>query len=190
MAKLSMYQLTALPTPPYTANSVYFIEHANGNDAELYITDSAGALHNVGNTVMITAIANAAVTAALATQNSVEVFPDIPTRDAATLTSNSLVVVIDASGDPTVTAGSALYVYQSVPDTFDKLSEFESLDIVLDWANIQNKPASPVAQIDDAVSLRHSHANKADLDRMSFDGDDCLLVDGVPVKQPWTGQDW
>lgn len=189
MAKFKSFQLQALPGT-LEANAVYYIEAANGNDAEAYITDSTGALHNIGNTAMITAIANGLIASALASENHVEVFNDIALRDAATLTTNALVVVKDASADPTVTSGAALYIYESGPDTFDKLSEFESLDLVLDWSSIQNGPTSPVAQIDDAVAKRHTHANKADLDTMSFDAQDCLLRNGQPVLAPWSGADW
>ena len=38
------------------------------------------------------------------------------------------------------------------------------MDVIVDWANITNKPVSSAASIDDAVSLKHSHTNKTQLD--------------------------
>lgn len=63
---------------------------------------------------------------------------DIPGRDALTPTSGQIVYVVDATGDSTVTSGAASYIYDGV--NWQKVSEFESLDVVLNWANIQGKP--------------------------------------------------
>jgi hypothetical protein len=189
MAKMQSFQLQAIPGT-LVPNAIYYIEDANGNDAQMYITDAASALHNVGNTGMITTIANALIASAFSAQNSVVVYADIAARDADTLTKNTLAVVKDASADPTVDAGAALYIYELTPVTFSKLSEFESLDVTLDWSSIQNGPASSPAQIDDAVTKRHTHANQASLDRITVNVDDCLDVDGVDLKVAWSGVDW
>ena len=61
--------------------------------------------------------------------------------------------VKDASDDPTVTTGWAEYLYDGTG--WEKTSELESMDVVLDWANIQNAPSSPVVSIDGAVNLAH-----------------------------------
>jgi hypothetical protein len=47
---LSFYKVLSLPNVAQP-NSIYFVQ--NGNNAETYITDSAGVLKNVGNTTMI-----------------------------------------------------------------------------------------------------------------------------------------
>ena len=57
-----------------------------------------------------------------------------------------------------------IYVSDS---TGTKIAEYESMDVVLQWNDIQGKPTSAVADIDDAVANRHSHANKALLDPIS-----------------------
>ena len=100
---------------------------------------------------------------------------------------NSL--VLDASGDPTVTAGAATYVYDTVTTTWYKVSESESLDVVLDWANFQNKPTSAVADIGDAVAKRHSHANKLVLDDVS-DASGALAYKGQPVRAYLEEEAW
>ena len=67
-----------------------------------------------------------------------KVVADIPTRDALTPEEGQIVYVKDATGDASVTSGGASYIYDGT--NWIKISEFESLDVVLDWANIQNKP--------------------------------------------------
>ncbi|MEM1225964.1 MAG: hypothetical protein AAGJ40_09705 [Planctomycetota bacterium] len=61
------------------------------------------------------------------------VVADIAARDAQTgLTSGALTYVIDASADATVASGAALYAYDG--SAHQKISEFESLDVVSDLA--------------------------------------------------------
>ncbi|WP_371366318.1 hypothetical protein SRRS_07300 [Sporomusa rhizae] len=48
--------------------------------------------------------------------------------------------VLDATGDPTVKSGWAEYVYDAATTTWIKLSEKESMDLVLDFSNIDNVP--------------------------------------------------
>jgi hypothetical protein len=103
-----------------------------------------------------------------------------------------LVWVNDASGDSTVTSGWAVYrrKVQTTPATYDytvindvpessegagdgkitgwcKVAEAESLDVVVSWDNIEGKPNSTPAEIDQAVADDHTHANKAALDDLA-----------------------
>lgn len=52
---------------------------------------------------------------------------------------------------------------------WQKIAESESLDVVVNWDSIQNKPSSTVADIDDAVTKKHEHSNKAVLDSLTYD---------------------
>lgn len=104
---------------------------------------------------------------ALAGKPAVEIVADIAARDALTkVISGTLCWVEDASADPTVDVGAAAYLAQVADGktTWVKVAEAESLDVVLQWANIQGKPTSAVADIDDAVTKRHVHDNKAIID--------------------------
>lgn len=92
----------------------------------------------------------------------VKVVNDIAARDALTPVSGMRVHVIDATGDSTVNLGWAEYLYTG--SEWTKVAEKESIDVVLAWANIQNKPTSSVTNIDDAVAKRHAHSNAAILD--------------------------
>lgn len=72
---------------------------------------------------------------------AMQITSTITTRNALTPTGNLPVFVKDASGDATVTAGGALYLYEFTTTTWIKLAEYESLDIVQDWTNITSKPS-------------------------------------------------
>lgn len=64
----------------------------------------------------------------------------IAERDAITdIFANLSVYVKDASSDPTVASGGASYLYDG--SGWIKTGEAESMDVVQNWANIQDKPA-------------------------------------------------
>jgi len=103
---------------------------------------------------------------------------------ASTVETGQLVMVTDASADTTVTSGWAIYRKRVDTDPasldytkvngddagWQKIAESESIDVVVQWANIQNKPSSTVADIDDAVTKRHVHDNKAVIDKFTESG--------------------
>lgn len=74
-----------------------------------------------------------------ATYKEAEVVADITARDALTAFSGLHALVIDATADPSIEAGGAEYVYDG--SNWQKISEFNDLDLVINWADIQNKPA-------------------------------------------------
>lgn len=68
------------------------------------------------------------------------VVQNITERDALTAFSGLHAFVVDASVDATVgSGGGAEYVYNG--SKWIKISEFNQLDTLVDWTNIQNKPA-------------------------------------------------
>lgn len=97
-----------------------------------------------------------------------------------------LVMVTDASEDPTVESGWAIYRrLTNATDltnlaSWQKIAEKESLDVVVSWDNLKDKPTSTVSAIDAAVTNSHTHANKAVLDKLS-EQDGVLCYDGLPV---------
>lgn len=103
-----------------------------------------------------------------------------------TIFPGELVMVVDASADPTVDAGWAIYrrlvnaTDLSNLDSWQKIAEKESLDVVVSWDNLKDKPTSTVAQIDAAVANSHTHANKAVLDKLG-EVDGVLTYDGLPI---------
>lgn len=163
---LNFYKVSAVPST-WQPDSFYFVPSTGptgGLFAESYLTDSLGNPRLIGNTAMIQELITAA--------NSVELelVADIPTRDALALTANSLVLVTDASADITVTSGAAMYFWDNGGSQWVKVTEFESLDVIVDWADIQNKPVSSIAAIDQAVTDSHTHANKVILDAITSAG--------------------
>lgn len=188
MAQVKFYKVTTLPGS-LEANAFYYVE--NGNYAESYLTNNAGEARAVGNTAMINALIDAALANWSGAASTVSIVPDIAARDAliATLEANAMILVVDATGDPTVTAGSALYAYAFDTETTYKIAEYESMDVVLQWSDLQGGPTSTPAQIDNAVSMAHSHANKATLDKLGEDAEG-LLFNGVGVGSRWATTNW
>ena len=98
--------------------------------------------------------------------------------DPAQIAVGQIVMVLDASGDPTVSTASTWAIYRrkanttvlTTLDSWQKIAEQESLDVVVQWANIQGKPNSTPAAIDQAVTDDHTHANKAVLDELADTG--------------------
>lgn len=188
MAQVQFYKVSSLPGT-LQPNAFYYV--LNGGYAESYITDQTGTAKALGNSAMINALVGDAVDEAVATINALEIVPDIAARDAlaASLQRNVLVLVIDATGDPSVAAGSALYAYDHAEDAFSKVAEYESMDVVVQWTSITGRPTSSPAQIDTAVSQSHTHANKATLDLLGA-GADGLTYDGEPVSSSWSTLNW
>lgn len=186
--RVNFYAVSALPGS-LEPDSFYYV--ANGSVAESYLTDNLGNAKSVGNTVMI----NQLITAALASweggSSSMPIVADISARDVlfAAATANTMALVIDASADPTVDAGSALYAYDLGTTTVYKVAEYESMDLAIQWASIQGRPNSSVAQIDDAVGKAHQHTNKEVLDKFTEVGGE-LLYDGEGIATSWTTKDW
>lgn len=89
-----------------------------------------------------------------------------------------LVMVTDATGDQTVKSGWAIYRRKAgtqvlnTLDSWQKIAEAESIDVVLKWDNVIGRPTSTVTDIDDAVAKKHEHANKAVLDELTNSGTD------------------
>lgn len=186
---LQFYGLSALPDT-LEADAFYFIE--NGNYAESYITNSEGIARQIGNSLMINTLVTAALANWSAASSQITIVPDVAARDTlvATAETNLMVLVVDATGDATVGIGSALYALDFVATTWHKLAEYESMDVVLDWNDLENGPNSSAAEIDDAVNEAHSHSNKAVLDKLTESADGDLLYDGEGLKTLWVSKDW
>lgn len=172
MASFRIERVTAVPGT-LTANTIYIVSVA-ADRAEIYITGNTATARRILNETDVEALIDAAVSGLA----GVQVVANIAERDALVLTSNAQVFVIDATGDATVASGGATYVYRASNDTFTKISEAESLDLVLQWAAIQGKPTSSAAAIDAAVTASHSHSNKTQLDQIGQNADGDFTYNG------------
>lgn len=186
MALVKFYKVATVPGS-LEPDSFYYVE--NGSYAESYLTDSSGQPRAIGNSAMINALIGAAITDALSGLNALEVVPDIAARDALVLERNALALVIDATADPTVDAGSALYAYVEADASWVKVAEYESMDVVIQWSSIQGRPDSSPAQIDTAVSQSHTHSNKAVLDKFSESAGQ-VLYSGKAIQANWETANW
>lgn len=107
----------------------------------------------------------------------------------ATVLTHAMVMVLDASDDPTVTREGIWAMYRRTDsDDFDnlergwlKVAEGESLDIKTDWPSLVAlgiMPISSVEDIDEMVTKEHSHDNKETLDGFLVGSDGYLRHNG------------
>ncbi len=188
MALVKFYKVATLPGT-LEPDSFYYVE--NGSYAESYLTNSSGVARAVGNSAMINALVADALAGWSGDAGALDIVSDIAARDVltSTLDRNAMILVLDASDDPTVDAGSALYAFAASTETIYKVAEYESMDVVVQWASIQGGPSSTPAQIDTAVSQTHTHSNKATLDKFSESGGQ-VLYDGSPIQANWETANW
>lgn len=188
MAQIKFFKVLQLPEV-VEGNAFYYI--ANGEYAESYLTNGSGVVKAVGNTAMINDLISAALAGQHAAGSALEIVATIAARNTlfAAATANVLALVVDATGDATVSSGSALYAYSSLNQAVYKVAEYESLDLVMTWAGLQGRPNSSVAQIDSAVAASHAHANGGVLDKLS-EANGQLQYNGVPLTTAWATNNW
>ncbi len=187
--RIQFNKVTSLPSE-LSPNSFYYLE--NNDYAESYITDASGTAKAIGNSAMIKDIVDSQLQEQVLDKlKTIEFAKTIADRDAMTSSAeqNMLILVIDATADPTVDDGAALYAYDHETKETHKVAEWESMDISLKWEDIDGRPTSSVAQIDLAVTQTHTHANKATLDKLSEE-DGELLFAGESIATQWTTRNW
>lgn len=113
------------------------------------------------------------------------VLPDIAARNALVppeLYDGLRARVLDATGDPTVSEGWAEYVYDQTATSWIKLSEKESLDVVLKWGNLQNIPSvlTDLGEEKDRLTYK-GNPIYIDVRSVKFIGGDAELI------YDWTG---
>jgi hypothetical protein len=188
MALVNFYKVTSLPGT-LEPDSFYFV--LNSGYTESYLTNAAGEAKAIGNSSMINALITAALSSLPSSGAPVLYAADIAARDALepTLTQAVFVLVADATDDPTVTAGAAMYAWNPTAEEWIKVAEYESMDVELTWASITGGPTSTPSQIDSAVSASHSHSNKATLDKFSESGS-LVRFNGAAIPAEWATNNW
>lgn len=186
--RVNFHAVTALPAT-LEPNAFYYV--SNGTIAESYLTDSAGAAKSVGNTIMVNQLIADSLAEWDKTANAMPIVADITARNAltSTLEKNVFILVLDASADATVDAGSALYAFDFATQTTYKIAEYESMDLTIQWDSIQGRPSSTPTQIDDSVGKAHAHSNKAVLDKFTEASGE-LLYGGETIASHWATKDW
>lgn len=91
---------------------------------------------------------------------TVATYSDLPVTG---LFNGRRIMVLDASGDPTVVSGFAVYVYSSGTSSWTKIVEGESLDVntITDWSNITNKPNDLLHETDVVDNLTSTSTTDA-----------------------------
>lgn len=186
MAKYQVFKEVALPGI-LEPHSIYLIAPAARPDyVEIYVTGaSAATVKRVVDRNDIQVMINDSIAAL----NSTIVVVDIAERNALVLDRNVIVLVLNATADTTVAAGAATYAYRHSDTSWTKISESESMDLVINWSSVVGRPTSAVADIDDAVTKRHAHANSAELALIGA-GTDGFTYNGALVKTAWTSTAW
>lgn len=183
---IKMYRETTLPgtLQPY---SIYYIAPASKpNYVEIYVTNSTGTAKRVIGEDDVNALINAALTSA----NEIKIVADIAARNALNPTKITYVYVQNATGDATVASGGATYMFNTTGSVWIKISEAESMDVVLNWSNIVGKPTSSAAAIDAAVSNSHTHTNKTQLDKVGEDAGGNFTYNGNIPYTKWESITW
>lgn len=181
-----VYKETALPNK-LESHAIYLISTSEKPDFfEMYVTNADGtkAKRQFGEKEVKQLLAEFA-----ASKGQLSVVESIAERNAIDQkVVGSEVFVKDATQDSTVTSGSARYLWDGT--NWVKVSESESMDLVLDWDSIQNKPNSTPQQIDAAVGNSHTHSNMSQLNKIGEDESGNLTYGGNTVKTEWSSNNW
>ena len=184
--QMRIERVNALPAT-LSGSTMYVVKSSEAGLADVYFTNNAGTeARHVIKKSEITDMINTSI----GNFTNIQLAADITARDALSLNRNALVLVLDATGDATVSIGAALYLYDVATTVWHKVSEFESMDVTLTWDAIQGRPTSTVAEIDDAVAKAHVHANKAQLDKIGEDADGVLQYNGAYIEAQIAVNEW
>lgn len=186
MSVLKQFKVTSLPAT-LENNSIYYVTSSVTEYMEVYVTSTTGTARRVPRVEDV----DAKIASAVQGLAEIAVYANISDRnDNALNNKHKYVLVKDATGDATVASGSATYLYDTANTVWIKVSESESLDIVLNWASIQGKPTSSPASIDSAVANSHTHSNKTQLDLIGQDANGNITYNSAPVKISWDSEAW
>lgn len=187
MPNFNVFKETALPGT-LLPHSIYFVAPAARPDfVEIYVT---GALASTVKRVIDQAQVQSLIDASISGVSGLSVVDNIAARNALAPTQNIMVLVLDATADGTVAAGAATYVWRNSTTTWIKISESESMDVTLSWANITGRPSSSAAAIDSSVTNSHTHSNITQLNQISEDGEQNFLYRGSQPFSAWASTGW
>jgi len=187
MSRIKISKETAVPTgASIVADTIYMVS-VSADIMEIYMSDNTGtSLKRILNETDIQTLIDDSMSGI----SAIQVVDDIASRDSLTWTGNGKVYVKDASSDSTVDSGGAEYIYDFSTSTYIKASEAESLDLIVQWANISGAPTYSATAIDTAVSNSHTHTNKTQLDLIGQDGDGDATYNGVKIANQYTTTAW
>lgn len=193
--------VTAYPTNP-EANTIYFVKGTRDGFVDIMVVGADPATDTRVSQGINETRVDEMITAQLANFNTALIYDTIAERDADTAThvADRMVFVRDASADPTVDSkldvdgnplpSAAFYIFKHDLAEYVKLVDWNDIDVVLKWDNIQGKPNSTPAQIDQAVTDSHTHANKTVLAGFSEDAGQLVWNGAVVSTVVATPPEW
>jgi hypothetical protein len=184
--QMKVHKVNALPGT-LEPSTMYMVKSGVTGLMDIYVSSNDGteARHIISRSEI-----QAMVNESVASTSHIYVVADIAARNALAPEVVTQALVIDATSDTSVIAGAATYVFDPALTTWTKISEHESMDVVLTWASIQNRPNSTVVEIDDAVGKRHVHANSALLDKVGEDANGLMTYNGASLHAYLSSDQW
>lgn len=176
MSTLKINRVLALPEI-LEAHSLYIVKSNQSGIAELVFTTEQAEPLKVIDTAFVETMIAGVVTKA----SSIEVVNTITDRDALVLENDATVYVLDATEDPSINSGSALYLYKKDAEAYTLVSGTGTASVDFDWNNLTGRPTSTAAAIDNAVENSHTHANSEALNEIQ-DIEGVLHYKGLPIS--------
>lgn len=192
MSALRILRASSLPASPALRekNCMYLVKQPGKTTFDMYVVDAAGnAFSGFTSERLIEVIAEYSNTT-----RETETVANIAARNALVNPGNRLVFVDDATGDPTVEYGSALYYYKASTASYVKVWAADgsagggggSSSGPVQWADIIGRPNVSSGALESAVANSHVHANKDLLDKLSVVGGE-LHYNGAKVASVYMG---
>ncbi len=173
MAILNIHRVNELPTA-LEAHALYVLRKQEFGRAELIFTSAEGVTYPILDTASVQNIVGNAINGT----SSITIMQTIAERDEYVFAGDSAVYVVDATGDPEVLTGSALYFYKKETNTFVLIICAKHTS----WSDALGKPVSTPDQIDEAVEKMHIHENNEVLSNLTEGEDGTLYYKGAPVS--------
>jgi hypothetical protein len=159
MTQMTFSKLTAVPTT-FAPSTVYFVSGSTTpTDLAIYVSDSAGnaARHTATYTEMVNMM-DTKIASAVSAAASIKIVNNIADRNALLTppilpTTPLMALVLDATSDITVASGAATYVWSPATQLWSKISEYESMDVLVQWNSIVGRPTATPAEIDSLLPV-------------------------------------
>jgi hypothetical protein len=130
------HRVSALPAT-LAPNAIYYLPTGVANELQIVVT---GLTAEVVYATVTRSDIQALIDSAAGLNQEILVTPTITTRAAMTWAGNGIVLVGDATDDPEIDAGAAIYFYNAADQTYTLTARLADLYIVQDWGDILNIP--------------------------------------------------
>lgn len=186
MSALRILRASSLPATPALRekNCMYLVKQPGKTTFDMYVVDAAGNAFSGFTSERLTEV----IAEYSNTTRETESVANIAARNALVNPGNRLIFVDDATGDPTVEYGSAMYFYKASTASYVKVWAADGSagggsggsGGNVQWSDIIGAPNVSVAGLEQAVANSHTHANKDVLDKLSVVGGE-LHYNGAKV---------